>query len=150
MKTYDTIIDLLNFEGPGLQDYVTPDELGGLLIGAVTASSIADRYLDDLAHTELVAVATGPAQTRADLLTWIKWEIEIAAQQGEEADALDELAAHAAAEERENRVSHAVKMVRIQRAREAGLTKEAIARTLGTTRPTLDKWISNYEAELAS
>lgn len=147
MQTYDTIIDLLNFEGPGLQDYVTPDELGGLLIGTVTPAAIADRYLDDLAHTDLVAVASGPAETRADLLTWIKWELETAVQQREEDEALAGLVAHAAAEEREARVSHAVKMVRIQRAREAGITKEAIAQALGTTRPTLDKWIRNYEAD---
>src|SRR4051812_9873196 len=103
MRTYATIIDLLNHEGPGLQDYVTADELDQLLDGALPHGLIADRYMEDLDWTNLVAVETDKAATRTDLLTWIGWELEVAAEQRAEDsadDALAQLRAHSAAQAR--------------------------------------------------
>lgn len=146
MKTYADIIDLLNYEGPGLQDYVTSAELDQLLIGTLPHGVIADRYLDDLKHTELVNVATDDNTTRADLLTWIGWELEVAGQQrAEDAadDVLAQLRAHTAAQARQERVALDGRAVLISRAKENGATKDAIAKSLGISRPTLDKWIQD-------
>ncbi|GAA1888534.1 hypothetical protein GCM10009837_08000 [Streptomyces durmitorensis] len=146
MKTYADIIDLLNYEGPGLQDYVTPAELDQLLIGTLPLGSIADRYLDDLKHTELVRVATDETATRSDLLTWIGWELEVAGQQRAEdaaEDVLAQLRAHTAAQARQERVALDGRDVLIARAKENGATKDAIAKSLGISRPTLDKWMQD-------
>lgn len=146
MKTYATIIDLLNHEGPGLQDYVTPDELDQLLDGTLPHGLIADRYLDDLQHAEIIRVAPDETATRTDLLTWIGWELEVAAQQrAEDAadDAVAQLRAHAAAHARQERVALDGRDALIARAKENGATKDAIAKSLGISRPTLDKWIQD-------
>lgn len=148
MKTYADIIDLLNFEGPGLQDYVTPDELDQLLDGTLPVAAIADRYMEDLDFTTVVAVSTDPAQTRADLLTWIRWEIETAIEQrkeyaGEDA-ALSRLRAVAATEARQQKMAFGGKLGSILRARPTA-TKDAIAKTLGISRPTLNQWLADQE-----
>lgn len=144
MKTYATIIDLLNHEGPGLQDYVTPTELNELLDGTLAHGYIADRYMEDLDFTNLVAVETDKAVTRADLLTWITWELEVAAEQrAEDAanDTLAQLRAHATAQARRERLALDGRDALIARAKENGATKDAIAKSLRISRPTLDKWL---------
>lgn len=146
MRTYATIIDLLQMEGPGLADYVTPDELNQLLDGALPHGLIADRYIDDLTHSDLVAVATNQDATRTDLLTWIGWELEVAAQYRAEdtaEDAAAALRAHAAAQARQERIALNGRDAIIERARENGATKDAIAKALQISRPTLDKWIQD-------
>ncbi|WP_406360344.1 hypothetical protein OID55_11035 [Streptomyces sp. NBC_00715] len=148
MKTYADIIDLLNHEGPGLQDYVTREELDQLLDGTLPHGLIADRYLDDLKHTDVVRVTADPAATRADLLTWIDWELDVAAQQrAEDAadDALAQLRAHVAAQALQERVALSGRDALIVRAKENGATKDAIAKSLGISRPTLDKWITERD-----
>ncbi|MDX3183468.1 hypothetical protein PV334_19680 [Streptomyces sp. ME02-7008A-1] len=148
MKTYATIIDLLNFEGPGLQDYVTPVELDQLLAGTLPHGLIADRYLDDLDWTNLVAVETDKTTTRADLLAWIGWELEVAAEQrAEDAtnDTLAQLRAHGAAQARRERLTLDSRDALIARAKENGATKDAIAKSLQISRPTLDKWIQEQQ-----
>ncbi|MER6601222.1 hypothetical protein [Streptomyces parvus] len=146
MRTYATIIDLLQMEGPGLADYVTTDELNQLLDGTLPHGLIADRYIDDLDFTNLVTVETDKAATRADLLTWIGWELEVAAQyRAEDAaeDAAAALRAHAAAQARQERIALNGRDAIIERARENGATKDAIAKALQISRPTLDKWIQD-------
>ncbi|MDK1473587.1 transposase [Streptomyces sp. 549] len=144
MRTYPTIVDLLNMEGPGLQDYVTADELNQLLDGTLPHGLIADRYMEDLDWTNLVAVETGKTATRADLLTWIGWELEVAAEQRAEdaaTNALAGLRAHAAAQARHERLALHSRDALIARAKENGATKDGIAKSLGISRPTLDKWM---------
>ncbi|MET8694670.1 hypothetical protein ABZV65_19255 [Streptomyces bauhiniae] len=148
MRTYATVIDLLNHEGPGLQDYVTADELDQLLAGTLPHGLIADRYLDDLDFTNLVAVETDKTATRADLLTWIGGELEVAAEQrAEDAanDTLAQLRAHNAAQARRERLALDSRDALIARAKENGATKDAIARSLGISRPTLDKWLQDQK-----
>jgi transposase-like protein len=148
MRTYATIIDLLNHEGPGLQDYVSADELGQLLAGTLPHGLIADRYVEDLVFTNLVAVETGKDATRTDLLTWIGWELEVAAEQRAEAaadDTLAQLRAHSAAQARRERLALDGRDALIARAKENGATKEAIAKSLGVSRPTLDKWLQEQK-----
>ncbi|MFK0222247.1 hypothetical protein ACIQWN_29155 [Streptomyces vinaceus] len=148
MKTYADIIDLLNFEGPGLQDYVSPAELDQLLDGTLPIAGIADRYMEDLDCTNVVAVSTDKAQTRADLLAWIRWEIETAAEQRKQAvrdNLLDSLAAWAEEEDRIKNKIHSRKMGLIAEAQEAGNTKDAIARNLGISRPTLNQWLTEQD-----
>ncbi|MFD6656942.1 hypothetical protein ACFWEB_17580 [Streptomyces parvus] len=146
MRTYATIIDLLQMEGPGLADYVTADELNQLLDGTLPHGLIADRYIEDLNFTNLVTVETDKTATRADLLTWIGWELEVAAQyRAEDAaeDAAAALRAHAAAQARQERIALNGRDAIIERARENGATKDAIAKALQISRPTLDKWIQD-------
>jgi transposase-like protein len=148
MRTYATIIDLLNHEGPGLQDYVSIDELDQPLAGTLPHGLIADRYMEDLDFTNLVAVETDKAATRADLLTWIGWELEVAAEQRAEdaaTDALAHLRAHTAAQARRERLALDGRDALIARAKENGATKDAIAKSLGTSRPTLDKWLQEQK-----
>lgn len=148
MHTYATIIDLLNHEGPGLQDYVTPDELDQLLDGTLPHGLIADRYMEDLDWTDLVAVEADEVATRADLLTWIRWELAVAAEQrAEDAadDALAQLRAHAAAQARRERLALDGRDALIARAKENGATKDAIAKSLQVSRPTLDKWLQDQK-----
>ncbi|HVL23253.1 MAG TPA: hypothetical protein VM450_04165 [Thermomicrobiales bacterium] len=152
MRTYATIIDLLQMEGPGLQDYVTPDELNQLLNGALPHGLIADRYIADLKHSEKASVATDDDTTRADLLTWIGWELEIAVEQRDE-DAkeqaqhnkLDAMRKVADAEERFVGLIHHRKAELIGEARGMGIQKAAIADALNISRPTLDKWIQDQQ-----
>lgn len=152
MKTYATIIDLLNHEGPGLQDYVTPDELNQLLDGTLPHGTIADRYIDDLIHTTLATVATNGTETRADLLTWIRAELDIAIEQRndmarEEAQQikLDALKKVVTTEERLDGLIHYRKGELALEARALGVPKAAIAETLRISRPTLDKWIQEQQ-----
>lgn len=144
MNTYADIIDLLNHEGPGLADYVTPDELNQLLDGTLPHGVIADRYLDDLRDTTLVAVNTDEATTRADLLAWIGWELEVAAEfraQDIADEAVAALHAHTAAQAKQARIALDNRDALIARARENGAQKNEIALALGVSRPTLDKWL---------
>lgn len=144
MKTYATIIDLLNHEGPGVADYVTPDELNQLLDGTLPHGEIADRYLDDLRDSTLVAVTTNDATTRADLLTWIGWELEVAAEfRAEDAanEAVATLRAHTAAQAKQERVALDSRDALIAKARKNGAQKNEIAEALKVSRPTLDKWL---------
>ncbi|MGA5820832.1 transposase [Kitasatospora sp. NPDC094028] len=147
MRQYETIIDLLNHQGPGLQDYVTPDQLDQLINGTLPIGDIADDYLDDLANST-VTVATSPEATRADLLGWIRAEIDNAIEQRKE-DAqqasLDALGALAHADTVWAAGAHRRKLDAIAEAQQRGATKDAIARNLGITRPTLDEWIRNRE-----
>lgn len=146
MRTYATIIDLLQMEGPGLADYVTPGELDQLLDGALPHGLIADRYIDDLNDSTTAAVATDGPTTRADLLTWIGWELEVAAQfRAEDAaeDAAAALRAHAAAQARQERIALDGRDALIQKARNNGATKDSIAKALQISRPTLDKWLQD-------
>ncbi|MEU1800916.1 helix-turn-helix domain-containing protein [Streptomyces sp. NPDC019937] len=148
MSAHTNIIDLLNFEGPGLQDFVTPEELDQLLAGTLPHGDIADRYMEQIDFTTLVTSETDALQTRADLLTWIGWELEVAAQQRIE-DAPDNtlaaLRAHAAAQARHETIALADREALIRRARSNGDTKDAIAKNLGISRPTLDKWLRDQE-----
>ncbi|MDX3324740.1 hypothetical protein PV405_08675 [Streptomyces sp. ME02-6979-3A] len=152
MKTYANIIDLLNFEGPGLQDYVTPNELNQLLDGTLPHGTIADRYIDDLIHTTLVAVETDDTETRADLLVWIRDELDIAIEQRkdmarEEAQQikLDALQKVVATEERLDGLIHYRKGELALEARALGVPKAAIADALRISRPTLDKWLQEQQ-----
>ncbi|MEU9470401.1 hypothetical protein AB0D78_28050 [Streptomyces avermitilis] len=148
MKTYATIIDLLNHEGPGLQDYATPAELDQLLDGTLPHGLIADRYMEDLDWTDLVAVTTDKATTRADLITWIGWELEVAIEQrAQDAadDALAALGAHVAAQARRDGIALDGRDALIEKARKNGATKDAIAKSLGISRPTLDKWLQDQK-----
>lgn len=148
MRVYATIIDLLQMEGPGLQDYVTPTELNELLSGILNHGYIADRYLDDLKRSTKVRVATDEDTTRADLLTWIRWELEVAVEQRDEdakeeaqQNKLDAMRKVVDAEERFVGRIHHRKAELIAEAREMGIQKAAIADALKVSRPTLDKWI---------
>lgn len=148
-KTYDTIIDLLNHEGPGLQDYVTPEQLQQLIDGTLPAADIADNYQVDLDDSSLVAVATDDTTTRADLLTWIRWEIEGAIEQRKQTardDAmcakLNELAALTAAEARFTAAIHTDKVTLARQALDRGATKSSVAQVAQISRPTLDKWLA--------
>jgi transposase-like protein len=148
VKTYADIIDLLNFEGPGLQDFVSTDELDKLLDGTLPHGLIADRYLEELDFTTLVAVETDRTKTRADLLTWIGWELDIAAQQRADIaadDAVAALRAHTATLARQERVALGSRDALIEQARTNGATKNAIADALGISRPTLDKWLQEQQ-----
>lgn len=148
MHRFASIIDLIHFDGPTLQDYVTPDELDQLIDGTLPHAVIADRYISDYGSQ----VSESIEESHADLLTWIPMEIECAIQQRkdvarEEAAAakLQELKAHAAAEDRHERISRAFKLTLIEQARENGAQKNEIAATLGISRPTLDKWLQEQE-----
>lgn len=152
-KTYDDIIDLLQHEGPGLQDYVTPEQLQQLIDGTLPPADIADNYQADLDDSTLVAVATDDATTRADLLDWIRSEIECAIWQRKQAArddamcaALDDIAATTATEKRVLDEIHKEKLALIAEAQRHGATKSALADALGISRPTLDKWLAEQEA----
>ncbi|MEH0627820.1 hypothetical protein [Streptomyces stelliscabiei] len=152
MHTYATIIDLIQMEGPGLQDYVTPTELDELLSGTLNHGYIADRYLDDLKHSTKARVATDQATTRTDLLTWIRWELEIAVEQRDEdakeeaqQNKLDAMRKVVDVEERFVGRLHHRKAELIAEAREMGIQKAAIAEALKVSRPTLDKWLQEQQ-----
>lgn len=155
-KTYDTIIDLLTMEGPGLQDHLHgTDRLQQLIDGTLAPGVIADEYLDELAFSEETGhckVTTSPEKTRADLLDWIRNEIDIAIQQRKQTArddamcaALDDIAAITAAEKRALDKSHEDKIALIAEAQRHGASKGAIANALGISRPTLDKWLAEKE-----
>jgi aryl carrier-like protein len=152
MKTYESIIDLLNHEGPGLQDYVSAEQLNQLIDGTLPLASVADEYLADLAGNSLVSVETDAPSTRADLLTWIRWEIETAIEQRAE-DAhdslvqsnLDGIRAMVRAEKRLGGFIHREKIGSARRTLELGATKGAVADALGISRPTLDAWLKDSE-----
>ncbi len=147
MNSFDTIIDLLNHRGPGLQDYVTPDELDQLIAGTIAPAIIGDRYLADLADSSYSVRAT-ETETRADLLLWIQGEIEIEIEERAE-DAvlrvLEELADIAHEEKLAASETHRRKMTAVAEAQDKGATKGAIARNLGISRPTLDAWIRDRD-----
>lgn len=149
METYESIIDLLNQHGPGLQDYVTAGQLNQLIDGTLPLSKIADSYIADLAGSSVAKVTADPATTRAELLTWIRWEIEVAIEQRKQAahdDAmaskLNELTALAAAEKRIAVSIHEDKMAVARQAMDRGATREVVAEMLGISRPTLNKWLN--------
>lgn len=149
MKTYETIIDLLNFEGPGLQDYVTAAELDQLIDGTLAPAVIADRYIADLLGSTLVTVETDEAATRADLLTWIRWEIEHAvedrregAREEAEQRKLDAIRKVVEVEKRFTGLIHFRKRELAQEALGMKVSKSAIADALEISRPTLDKWLA--------
>ncbi|MGW8702847.1 hypothetical protein ACWGOK_39080 [Streptomyces eurythermus] len=152
MKTYASIDELLTFEGPGLQDYVTPAELDQLIDGTLAPAVIADRYTEDLVNTTLVAVETDEATTRADLLSWIRYEIDGAVEQRKEIAReeagqrkLDAIRKVVATEKRLTGLIDFRKAELILEAREMGIQKAAIADALEVSRPTLDKMISRVE-----
>lgn len=150
MKTYDSIIDLLNHEGPGLADYVSPEQLNQLIDGTLAPAVVADEYLADLADSALVAVSTDETTTRADLLTWIRWEIEASiehrkeeareAQQQAKLDAIQKLIN---LQQRLGGFIHFRTVELAREARELGTHKGAIAEAAGISRPTLDKWLNH-------
>lgn len=148
MKTYENIIDLLNHEGPGLQDYVTPDELNQLINGTLAPAVIVDRYMTDYDVAVLTEVETDDSETRADLLSWIRWEIGIAIEQRKQAahddlvqSNLNGLRSMANAEKRLAGFIHREKLGSARRTLELGATKGAVADALGISRPTLDAWL---------
>jgi hypothetical protein len=152
MKTYATIDELLAFEGPGLQDYVTPTELDQLIGGTLPHSVIADRYMEDLVDSTLVAVETDEATTRTDLLSWIRYQIDIAVEQRQEMAReeaaqrkLDAIRKVVAAEKRLTGLIHYRKAELIQEARELGIQKAALADALEMSRPTLDTWTRDQQ-----
>ncbi|MFD4596716.1 hypothetical protein ACFWPQ_01660 [Streptomyces sp. NPDC058464] len=152
MKTYADVADLLNFEGPGLQDYVTADELNELIDGTLAPAVVVDRYLEDLTIGGKLQVATDEATTRADLLLWIRMEIECAIGQRQQIardDAmlakLDEIKTLVAAEERAAARTHQDKLTLARQAFDRGATKAAAAEALGISRPTLDAWLKQAE-----
>ncbi|MGW5633964.1 hypothetical protein [Streptomyces sp. NPDC003832] len=152
MRTYATIIDLLQMEGPSLQDYVTPTELNELISGVLNHGYIADQYLDDLKHNTQVRVATDKATTRADLLTWIRWELEVAVEQRDEdakeeaqQNKLDAMRKVVEAEERFAGRIHQRKAELFVEAQEMGIQKAAIAAALKVSRPTLDRWLQEQQ-----
>jgi hypothetical protein len=149
MKTYESIIDLLNHEGPGLQDYVTPNELDQLIDGTLAPAVIADRYLEDLDVAVLVDVQTEETETRADLLLWIRMEIEVAVDQRKQIardeamlDKLGEIEALVAAEKRFAARTRQDKITLVRQALDRSATKGAVANALGISRPTLDAWLA--------
>lgn len=154
MKTYASIDELLAFEGPGLQDYVSATELDQLIDGTLAHAAIADRYLEDLANSTLVSVETDEATTRADLLAWIRYEIasaieqrqEIAREEAEQRK-LDAIRKVVATEKRLTGLIHFRKAELILEAREMGIQKAAIADALEVSRPTLDKMIGRAEEQ---
>ncbi|MFF9309874.1 hypothetical protein ACF1BS_03095 [Streptomyces sp. NPDC014748] len=148
MHRFVSIIDLIHFSGPTLQDYVGPDELDQLIDGTLPHAVIANRYISDYG-TQVIESAE---ESLADLLAWIPMEIECAIQQRKEfaseesmAGKLRELKAHAEAEDRHERISRAYKLTLIEQARQTGAQKNDIAATLGISRPTLDKWLQEQE-----
>lgn len=152
MKTYETIIDLLNFEGPGLQDYVTAEELDQLIDGTLAPVVIAYRYIEDLADSPLVAVETGQDTTRRDLITWIRWEIDGAVEQRKQiardeamCAKLAEIETLVAAEKQAADQFRQDKLILARQAFDRGATKGAVADALGVSRPTLDAWLKQAE-----
>lgn len=138
---YETISDLLDHQGPGLQDYVTPDELNQLIDGTLPIATIADRYLEDLGDAP---IATDGDETRTDLLDWIRFEIDGAIWQRKdiaEQASLEALAELAHDEKLWLATNHRRKLDAIVKAQQAGATKDDIARNLGISRPTLNDWI---------
>ena len=147
MQQYETITDLLIHQGPGLQDYVTTDELDQLIDGTLAPAVIADRYLDDLAYSSYSTNAD-EAEDRADLLEWIRAELDVAIwQRKEDAEqaTLEALAELTHDEKLWIAANHRRKLDAIAKAQQAGATKDAIARNLGISRPTLDGWIRDRE-----
>jgi DNA invertase Pin-like site-specific DNA recombinase len=149
MQTYATITELLAYEGPGLQDYVTRDELNRLIDGTMAPAGIADRYIEDLINSTLVAVETNADETRADLLAWLRSEIEIAVEQRQEdareqaqQNKLNAIRHVIATEKRLTGLIHHRKAELAHEAREMGISKAAIADALEISRPTLDKWLA--------
>ncbi|MFD6375338.1 hypothetical protein ACFWFS_00230 [Streptomyces albidoflavus] len=149
MKTYPTIDELLTREGPALQDYVSADELDQLLNGTLPHGVIADRYIDDLIKTNLAAVETGAQETRSDLLSWIRNELDCAAVQrremareDEQQLKLDMLRKIAAAEQRLTDRAALRKAELVEEALAAGALKASIANALDISRPTLDRLIA--------
>ncbi|MFF4146946.1 hypothetical protein ACFY0A_37735 [Streptomyces sp. NPDC001698] len=150
MATYADVIELLNVEGPGLQDFVTPAELDQLLDGTLAHGVIADRYMKELADNASVAVETSEAETRADLLSWIRWELEVAVEQHHDAateqaqqNKLDAIRKVAAVEKRFASLAHFRKGELVLEACQMRIPKAAIADALDVSRPTLDKWITD-------
>lgn len=146
MRNYDSIIELLAFEGPGLQDFVSPEILTQLIDGNLAPGVIADEYTSDKSRTS--RVTTDRAQTRADLLVWIRLELENAVQQRkdiareEAAEAkVEELRMLVAAEERLLVAVHQDKLTLTRQALDRGATKSELAHALKISRPTLDKWL---------
>lgn len=142
MRTYTTASDALIYEGPGLADFVTTEELDHLIDGTLPPGPIADRYITHLANQTDYTATQPDEDKREDLLHWIRSEIDanIWNRKQEARDAamfaaLQELASY----EREYLER---KAELIEKARELGATKSAIADTLDISRPTLDKLIN--------
>jgi hypothetical protein len=149
VKTYDSVIDLLNHEGPGLADYIPAEQLDQLIDGTLAPAAVADEYLADLADSTLVAVSTDEATTRADLLTWIRWEIEAnvehrkeEAREAQQQVKLDTIRKLTNLEERLAGFIHFRKIEIAREALELKVPKAAIADAAGISRPTLDKWLN--------
>lgn len=146
MRTHATVDEALAFEGPGLADFVTAQELDQLIDGTLPISPIADRYLDHVASVDDFTVEQPAEEMREDLLGWIRSEIE-ANIWGRKQEARD-AAMSAALKDLDAYEREYVrrKAELIEKARGLGATKAAIASTLDISRPTLDRLLNEQQA----
>ncbi|MFC1410394.1 hypothetical protein ACEZCY_14125 [Streptacidiphilus sp. N1-12] len=136
-RTYDSAPEAIMHVGSTLQDFVTASELDALIGGTLAPAVIAERYYEDMAIGEPdgARIATDDAQTRSDLLDFVRYEISIAIEQRRE-DAAE--AALAELRERDARTGQLV-----AQALHSGASKRAVAEALDISRPTLDKMIAD-------
>ena len=149
MTAYETPTDALVHMGPGLEDFVTPDELDQLIDGTLAPAVIAARYFDEMGIADgMIDLATDEGESLADLLSFVRFETESAIEMRKQVardDAmcakLTEIAALVAAEKRAVDRTHQDKLTLAQQAFDRGATKAAVAYALGISRPTLDSWL---------
>ncbi|MFC8447657.1 hypothetical protein [Kitasatospora sp. NPDC057223] len=145
MRTYATADDALAYEGPGLADFVTPDELNQLIDGTLAPATITTRYIEHITTQTNYTVTDDADAMHADLLGFIRTEIDIAIGHREQ-EALDAATQKTLDELREHeRASLHKKMELIAAARSRTASKGAIANALGISRPTLDKMLKDQE-----
>jgi hypothetical protein len=154
-ESYESAYDALVHMGPELTEFVTEDELQKLVDGRLAPAEIADRYYDEMGIADgMTLVETNEAETRSDLLMFVRHGIEVEIEQRKQ-QAIDDAATAAvqtlatitASEQRLTAAIHREKMEFVAEARRHGAAKGAIAEALGITRPTLDKWIADYERD---
>jgi hypothetical protein len=151
--TYDSAYDALVHLGPDLTEFVTADELQQLVDGRIAPAVIADRYYAEMGIDDgMTIVATSEAETRADLLMFVRHgiETEVEHRQQQASDdaataAVRNIAALVAAEKRLNAAIHRDKMALVAEARRHGAPKWTIAGALDVSRPTLDAWLKQAD-----
>lgn len=152
-ENYQTIADYLGHTHYGIAEDVTAGELAALKDGTLAHATIALRYLAEVESRD-IRLETNPAETRRDLLWWISSEIEASRWDDRYAQGLEETfaaleAVHAFAERKKTveRRTQARFVELLIKAGRAGATKSEVARAAGISRPTLDAWLRDANAE---
>lgn len=154
---YETVSEYLAFETSGLSEYVSAETMAALKDGTMAHGEVADWYMGDLDHAR---IETDAETTRADLLTWISWEIDASREMdrwvAEDEVMVARLAAIRAFAENKKAVEARMQarlvemLIDTYGASSSRPSKGALADAAMISRPTLDAWLRDAQGAEAS